>query len=778
MTEDLSKAAPADTAQPAVRYFRAGGFNQLYLETADDLKALSSLDQTLWVASSCPTTGLDMEEATLKLMDIDGDGRIRVPEILAAVHWTLSALKDPSSLPEGRDWLALEQIDQESESGAKLYEAVKRILRNLDRYEDPKIFLADAQNRAGIFAVAKSNGDGVIPVTAADGPTVAQVIQDILNTVGGETDRGGDAGMTAAGVDAFYAALQAYKDWWTSAHPAARNLFVPEEEAQADLPEQDATIFPLGDQTAAASAAVEAIAAKVEDFFENCEVAAFDAQAVSFFNFSERDLGQLGGRTKSEVDEMLQQLPLGRVQPDSPLPLAEGVNPYYASALSALNQSAVAPILGEEKQTLTRAEWNKLRATFAPYRAWIAAKAGAEVEKLGLPRIAELLADNKRAALEVLIKMDEAIAAEILAVDEVEKLLRYHRDLFRLLNNYVSLPEFFDVNRRAVFQMGKLVIDGCALYLCVDVDDINRHSLIAAKSGIFLAYCELSRKDYSGKRTIAAAVTQRGVGRITVGKNAVFYDRFGKDWDARVVKVVDNPVSLRQAAWAPFRKIGAVIGSQIDKLTSAREKAIENSLSTGIQNVDKNIGTTPAAAPTKPGSGGMGVGGMLAGGGVALAALTSSFAFIAQTIQKIHDVYFLYTALVILMFILLPALITGFFKLRARDIGMILEACGWAINGRMRITLKVAKQLMQVGRFSRRSQRTFPEYAEKRGGLWRWVFYPIFIAAVIYGAIWLARILWTEKKPDPQPPTPAEAVETVKDAVQDATAQVVDEATK
>ncbi|MGE9292066.1 MAG: hypothetical protein ACQKBW_00505, partial [Puniceicoccales bacterium] len=705
-----------------MRYFRAGGFNQLYLETVEDLKVLADLDQTLWVASSCPTTGLDLEEATLKLMDTDGDGRIRVPEILTAVHWTLDVLKDPSSLPEGRDWLSLDQLNQDNDAGARLYEAVRRILRNLERYDDTKIALADALNRKGIFAVAKSNGDGVIPVAAADGPVVAQVIQDILNTVGGATDRSGETGITAAGVNTFYTSLQSYVDWWANAHPAMRNQLLPEGAEPADLPELDATIFPLGDQTAAASAAVEAIAAKIEDYFENCEVAAFDAQAVNFFNFSDRDLGQLGGRTKAEVDEMLQKLPLARVQADQPLPLAEGVNPYYASALAALNQAAIAPVLGEEKAVLTRDEWGRLRATFAPYRAWIAAKAGAEVEKLGLPRILELLRDNMRPALDVLIKVDEAIAAEILAVDEVEKLLRYHRDLFRLLKNYVSMPEFFDTDSRAVFQMGKLIIDGCALSLCVDVEDMNKHALIAEKSGIFLVYCELTRKDQPAKKLICAAVTYRSVGRITVGKNAVFYDRFGKDWDARVVKVISNPISLREAALSPFKKIGALISTQMDKLASSREKAIETNVTQGFSNVDKSLasgsGAKPATTPDKP-SGGLGVGGMLAGGGVALAALTSSFAFIAQTFQKVNNLQILYTAIVIMLCIMLPSMLVGYFKLRSRDIGMVLEACGWAINGRMRINLRLARQLMQVGRFSKLSQRTYPDYAQKRGGVWR-----------------------------------------------------------
>lgn len=757
--------------KPSVRFFRAGGFNQILLETAEDLHSLATLNQTLWVASSCPTKGLDMDEKSLDLMDYDHDGRIRVPEILTAVNWTLSVLKDHATIPQGLDYLDLAQINDEDGNGANILDAARRILRNLGRHDDTRITLADAMDRKSIFAVTKSNGDGIIPVSAADGPQVAQVITDILNTTGGATDLAGEMGVTADGVDQFYKALQAYLDWWVQGHPAARKLLDP--GLTDDLPELDPGIFPLGENTAAAWAAVDAISAKVGDFFENIELAAFDAQSVSFLNFSQRDLDKLGGRSRAEIETMLQELPLARVEAEADLPLKEGVNPVFAEALANLNRHVLKPILGEEQESLTREHWSLARQRLAAYGAWLGSKQGEAVEKLGLSRIVALLAESKRPALEVLINLDKAIATEIAAVDEVEKLLRYHRDLFRLLNNYVALPDFYDTRRHAVFQLGKLIIDGCALNLCVEVEDMAKHALIAEKSGIFLVYCEISRMGEPKKKIIAAAVTQRNVGRITAGKNAVFYDRYGKDWEARVVKVVKNPISLREAALAPFRKIGELIGSQIDKLTSSRQKAIEASLTSGFQDVDKGIAAGPAKpAPAAPDKNGLGMGGMLAGGGVALAALSSSFAFIAKTLQSINDIYFLYTALVVVLFILLPSVIIGFFKLRARDIGMVLEACGWAINGRMRINLKMARQLTEVGKFPVTARRTFPDYAQKRGGIWRNVFWGVFIVVVLGLGGYSVYRLWFEKPGE----VPA-AVQSVTDAAKDAAETLKDVAT-
>lgn len=73
------------------RFFRSGGFDQVRIETADDLRHLGELDQKLWSALACPTSGLEFDTRTLQVLDADGDGRIRAPEIIAAVNRTWRA---------------------------------------------------------------------------------------------------------------------------------------------------------------------------------------------------------------------------------------------------------------------------------------------------------------------------------------------------------------------------------------------------------------------------------------------------------------------------------------------------------------------------------------------------------------------------------------------------------------------------------------------------------------------------------------------------------------
>ena len=72
------------------------------LESGQDLTALAQLDQKLWIALSCPVTGLEFDRKTLELIDTDQDGRIRAPEIIAMRRpWAASLLKNPDDLLKG-----------------------------------------------------------------------------------------------------------------------------------------------------------------------------------------------------------------------------------------------------------------------------------------------------------------------------------------------------------------------------------------------------------------------------------------------------------------------------------------------------------------------------------------------------------------------------------------------------------------------------------------------------------------------------------------------------
>ena len=171
------------------RFFRSGGFDQVRLETGADLKALEHLDPKLWAALSCPTSGLEIDSKTLKLIDSDGDGHIRLPEIITAVRWTGSVLKSPDDLARPSATLSLDAIDDSTQEGADLLASARQILINLGKEDATAITAEETADTAKIFANTRFNGDGIIPAAAADSEAVKAVIEDIIACVGAEEDR-------------------------------------------------------------------------------------------------------------------------------------------------------------------------------------------------------------------------------------------------------------------------------------------------------------------------------------------------------------------------------------------------------------------------------------------------------------------------------------------------------------------------------------------------------------------------------------------------------------
>ena len=80
------------------KWFRAGRMDQVSLTCGADIAALAELDRKQWIAISMPTTGVRFDARMLELMDSDHDGRIRTPEVLAAIDFLKSKNVDFDSL--------------------------------------------------------------------------------------------------------------------------------------------------------------------------------------------------------------------------------------------------------------------------------------------------------------------------------------------------------------------------------------------------------------------------------------------------------------------------------------------------------------------------------------------------------------------------------------------------------------------------------------------------------------------------------------------------------
>jgi hypothetical protein len=251
------------------RFFRAGGFDQVRLDSAADLAHLDQLDQKLWLALACPTSGLEFDKKTLELIDSDKDGRIRAPDIIAAAKWTVSLLKDPEQLLQPGPALPLDLINDAIPEGARLLASAKQILINLGKAGTSAISIEDTADTSKIFAQTKFNGDGVLPPDSAEDPALQAIINDIIACLGSETDRSGKPGITQPKLDLFFADAAAFVGWHDKANPT------------------DTAVMPLGANTPAAAAVLKAVASKIDDYFARCRLGAFDGRAVAAVNLSE-----------------------------------------------------------------------------------------------------------------------------------------------------------------------------------------------------------------------------------------------------------------------------------------------------------------------------------------------------------------------------------------------------------------------------------------------------------------------------------------------------------
>lgn len=438
-----------------------------------------------------------------------------------------------------------------------------------------------------------------------------------------------------------------------------------------------------------------------------CRLAAFDARAGAALNAADATLAALGSVTLKTDTESIAALPLAHVQAGVALPLGTGLNPAWAARMATLQQAAVQPLLGD-RALLTEADWAALKDKLAPYAAWLAAKPDAAVE-----------AD---------------------AVRQLERLAHYVRDLLSLANNFVAFRDFYTRQGKATFQVGTLYLDGRSAELCVAVNDAARHATLATLSRMCLVYCDCTRG--AEKLSIAAAFTAGDSDQLMVSRNGVFYDRLGRDWDATITKIIDHPISLRQAFWSPYKRLARFVGEQLQKIAASKAKASDEKLTTAVVDGTKKVAAAPAAPATPPPPFDVGkFAGIFAAIGLAVGAIGTALASVLVGLLALKWWQVPFALAGLMLAISGPAVILAWFKLRSRNLGPILDANGWAINARAKINIPFGTSLTQVAHLPPNAERALTDpYAEKKKP---WALYFGIVAVVLLAAFaWVLRDQW------------------------------------
>ncbi|MCX7804362.1 MAG: hypothetical protein N3A38_04135, partial [Planctomycetota bacterium] len=345
---------------------------------------------------------------------------------------------------------------------------------------------------------------------------------------------------------------------------------------------------------------------------------------------------------------------------------------------------------------------------------------GAALAKLGEEKLRRRLSGDLPARLRQLIEKDKAASRELSLLRDLEKLLLYRKWLWEFANNFVSLARLYDPEKSSLVESGVLVMDGRRFNLTVRVFDADRHKRIATRSSVCLLYLDVWR-GAGEKFQTAAAVTSGTMARLFVGKRGVLFTPDGRQWDAQVTDIITNPVDFWEALKLPFTRVAEFAGKQIEKLSATATSSIESRAATEMSAAQKAqlppVGVGPAAgtppqpppaasapppaqaatAQAQPPAGKPGAArDLLMGGGIAVAAIGSALAFITHMLSSVSWLTILAVLVALFLVVAIPTIILAVIKLRRRDIALILEASGWAVNASLRIRGKAGALFTEI----------------------------------------------------------------------------------
>ncbi len=559
-------------------FSNVGGATRVRIQSADDLRHLGELDKKMWTVLSCPVNGLEISSESLTLVDLDGDGKLRIKEVVATADWLCAALVDPNTLFAQEDRVMVDNIAN-----------------------------------ADIQAVAKQ---------------------------------------------------------------------VAGKNKEVSLAEVNAVI----DAVAITPAAVPA--------------APYDADVIATY--------------KAKHDEIAAYFEALKMQ---------------KLGLLTIPAETVAPTVKEK-------DFIEMGTKIAEYEAGVAAAAAADAE---------------------------ALAAGKAVFADLRKLILLHRDFVRLLRNFVTFEDFYDTKQSVVasFQAGTLVIDQRICRLCIRVNDMVKHDMQAPLSGIYLLYCDCESKKLGKKMQIVAAMTQGEIKNLSVGKNAVFYDNAGNDYDATITKIIDNPISIRQAFWTPYRKFGNWIQEKINKSAAEKDaKAFDDMKTQADSAADPNAPKKQAFDIAK-------FAGIFAAIGMAVGMIGTALVALFSGLAELKWWQLIVVFVCILLVISGPSMIMAWMKLRRRNLAPVLNANGWAVNADTIISVPFGVTLTEQVQFP--LIKLSDPFAKKGMPTWKkaliWIAVLIVVCAATAACLYYFGIWPFEQVADPQ------SVEVAEEAVE----QVVEE---
>ena len=647
-----------------MRFRKIGGSSQLLLAKAENLEQILQLDEAHWAVNAMPLDAVITDPEFLSFLDTDANGRIRPTELKEAIAWLIAILKDYRGIDEGSDILRLDAINTAHPEGEVLRSAAELVLRNLGAENRETLSLAQIRDTKTIISVGSSNGDGIItPADTAD-PEIAASITTVMTCCGTKPDLCGDPGIDEEILDQFLREGTLLLQWRKTGREEALN--------------------PFGGRTEEFYALYKRLREKINEFFMFCS------------SMTEEDL-RFGATAKTdplnaaEMQAFIDGAPMAMPHSNAVLSLQNWINPNWRPPVKDF--LALGKELGASTDAgiLTESEWNRIEAIFEARVKWDTEKPGTKFDSLTFDQLEASLSPEKADVLKQMMEKDRAASREISACGQLRKLILFQKYMLDFVNNFVSLDRLFDPHRLSLIQPGVLTMDGRRFTLASLVTNLAEHKKIVQRSDICVMYLELStgKAPDGRKMTLAVAITSGTMRNIFVGKHGVYRTADGTEWDAKVIDLVQQPVSFTEALQMPFYRFGEFMGKQADRFFSAKAQNVETGIAKTVADAaNANPAVQPQQKQQTPAiSGSM----MLMGGGVGLAALGSSFAFIANSLKNVSFWNVAAVFVGIVLIISAPMMLVSIVKLQNRCISDFFAASGWAINPKMRLSRKMGR---------------------------------------------------------------------------------------
>jgi len=673
------------------KFIHKSGFDQVVIENGDDISNLKELNRKLWATLSCPIDGVYFDQKTLELIDEDKDGKIRISEILSAVDYLSDILVSLEVLVPSLHSFPLSAI-RNTDKGNLILSACKQILAALNKPNATHLTLDEVLKAKELFLNTGFNGDGIITGSSITDENVKKVFNEIVSIIGAVADVSGEDGINDEIIIEFSKELGLLSTWYDEFTDFDNGMFGNSKIAMEAL-----VVYDL-------------LEPKIENYFVRDALIGYDHNAKIALNpeldfyreFINSDLSTLQGR--------LADLPIAIADGNGELAFGNTINPLFVKSMKMFVELWVVKLFGLSAAKLDKSSFEKIKIKAEGYRKLFDNKAAMRIGAIDEVRFAEIVESKAIEKLNSLIIQDKKYEAVAVSMNDVEKLIRLCANFYSLLNNFVVFRDFYASGQKAIFQAGTLFIDGRSCDLCVKVNNISTHAELAALSKTYLLYCDCYREAGAKKMQIAVAVTNGDSDNLMIGRNGVFYDRNGLDWDATIVKIIDFPISVRQAFWMPYKKVIGFIQAQVEKFAKAKEATpialpqapIKVDLVTNeVKKEAQVVTSTPPVQPTDVGK----FAGIFAAIGLAIGAIGTAVASIFSGFLALKFWQMPLVVLGIILAISLPSMLLAWLKLRQRNLGPLLDACGWAINTRAKINVPFGSTLTQLAELPKGSSR-------------------------------------------------------------------------